>query len=77
MRGVVEIAIQHEASAVWSIKTIPSTIIALIILCVGKSIRTASALSVIQHGLRGGMRYTAWHVIFLAFLTQETRPVRC
>ena len=41
---------------------------------------TTSALSVIQHGLHGGVRYTAWHVItviVLAFLTQETRPVRC
>ena len=41
---------------------------------------TASAVSVIQHGLHGGTCYTARHVItviVLAFLTQETRPVRC
>ena len=41
---------------------------------------TASAIFVVQHGLHGGARYTAQHVItvtVLAFLTQETRLVRC
>ena len=37
---------------------------------------TASAISVIQHGLRTGTCYTAWNmitVIVLAFLTQENQ----
>ena len=33
----------------------------------------ASAIFVIQHSLRGGARNTAWHVIVLAFLTQENK----
>ena len=42
--------------------------------------RINGTTSAIQHSLRGGMHYTAWHmimVIVLAFLTQETRPLIC